>query len=89
MVTLPGGELFMYLDREGIFPEETARLDFIFLICAHLKFRFYVCEITLAIEHLHSLAIIYRDLKPENIMLNAQGIALVLTLRLHFPHVEV
>ncbi|XP_061465510.1 ribosomal protein S6 kinase beta-2 isoform X2 [Rhineura floridana] len=56
---LSGGELFMQLEREGIFLEDTA--------C------FYLSEITLALGHLHSSGIIYRDLKPENIMLNNQG----------------
>ncbi|XP_033747555.1 ribosomal protein S6 kinase beta-1-like [Pecten maximus] len=56
---LPGGELFMQLEREGIFMEDTA--------C------FYLSEITLAIEHLHSQGIIYRDLKPENILLDNLG----------------
>ncbi|KAK3603248.1 hypothetical protein CHS0354_007579 [Potamilus streckersoni] len=56
---LPGGELFMQLEREGIFMEDTA--------C------FYLAEITLAIEHLHSQGIVYRDLKPENILLDLQG----------------
>ena len=37
-------------------------------------FSFYLAEITLAIEHLHSQGIIYRDLKPENILLDTQGI---------------
>lgn len=27
----------------------------------------------LAIEHIHSLNVIYRDLKPENILVNADG----------------
>lgn len=49
----------MYLDREGMFLEETAR--------------FYVCELIIALEHLHELGIIYRDLKPENIMLDTSG----------------
>ncbi|XP_055372944.1 ribosomal protein S6 kinase beta-1 isoform X2 [Condylostylus longicornis] len=56
---LSGGELFMHLEREGIFLEDTT--------C------FYLSEIILALEHLHSLGIIYRDLKPENILLDAQG----------------
>lgn len=56
---LSGGELFMHLEREGIFLEDTA--------C------FYVAEITLALEHLHRQGIIYRDLKPENILLDAHG----------------
>jgi len=34
---------------------------------------FYLAELTLAVEHLHSYGIVYRDLKPENILLDAQG----------------
>ncbi|XP_047480804.1 ribosomal protein S6 kinase beta-1-like [Penaeus chinensis] len=56
---LSGGELFMHLEREGIFMEDTA--------C------FYLSEIILALEHLHSEGIIYRDLKPENILLDSYG----------------
>ncbi|OCT92228.1 hypothetical protein XELAEV_18015284mg [Xenopus laevis] len=56
---LSGGELFMQLEREGIFMEDTA--------C------FYLAEISMALGHLHQKGIIYRDLKPENIMLNLQG----------------
>ncbi|CAL8277770.1 unnamed protein product [Arctogadus glacialis] len=56
---LSGGELFMQLEREGIFMEDTA--------C------FYLAEISMALGHLHQKGIIYRDLKPENIMLNNKG----------------
>lgn len=56
---LSGGELFMQLEREGIFMEDMAS--------------FYLTEILLALEHLHSEGIIYRDLKPENILLDANG----------------
>ncbi|ODM87914.1 Ribosomal protein S6 kinase beta-1 [Orchesella cincta] len=59
MEYLSGGELFMHLEREGVFLEDTA--------C------FYVSEITLALEHLHKQGIIYRDLKPENILLDVNG----------------
>ncbi|KAH7637660.1 ribosomal protein s6 kinase beta-1-like protein [Dermatophagoides farinae] len=56
---LSGGELFMYLQREGLLLENAVI--------------FYAAEIILAIEHLHKLGIIYRDLKPENIMLDLHG----------------
>ncbi|KAI7866174.1 kinase-like domain-containing protein [Spinellus fusiger] len=54
-----GGELFRYLDQEGMFSESKAS--------------FYAAELVLALEHLHSLGIVYRDLKPENCLLNAKG----------------
>jgi p70 ribosomal S6 kinase len=54
-----GGELFLKLGREGIFRERTAA--------------FYLAEITLALEHLHSINVLHRDLKPENILLGSDG----------------
>ncbi|PIO67749.1 hypothetical protein TELCIR_10488 [Teladorsagia circumcincta] len=56
---LSGGELFMHLEREGMFLEDTAA--------------FYLSEIVVSLEHLHRQGIIYRDLKPENILLDARG----------------
>lgn len=44
-----GGELFFHLSRERVFSEE--------------RTRFYGAEITLAIEYLHTLGVVYRDLK--------------------------
>ena len=35
--------------------------------------RHYICEVILAIEHLHKNNIIYRDLKPDNILISADG----------------
>lgn len=35
--------------------------------------RFYIAEIILAIEYLHSIGIIHRDLKPENVLLDKCG----------------
>lgn len=35
--------------------------------------KFYMCEIFLALSHVHSKGIIYRDLKPENIIVNSEG----------------
>lgn len=54
-----GGELFWHLQRETRFTEERSR--------------FYIAELTLALEHLHKHDIVYRDLKPENILLDATG----------------
>ena len=54
-----GGELFHYLSTQGRFAPDRA--------C------FYAAEITLALEHLHNLNIIYRDLKPENLLLDSEG----------------
>ena len=56
---MPGGELFYHLHREEFFTEE--------------RTRFYICELLLAIGHLHTKNIIYRDLKPENILLDDEG----------------
>ncbi|KAF9012670.1 kinase-like domain-containing protein [Cyathus striatus] len=56
---VPGGELFSLLRRSHRFPDPVAK--------------FYAAEVALALNHLHSLNIIYRDLKPENILLNYDG----------------
>jgi serum/glucocorticoid-regulated kinase 2 len=54
----PGGDLSFHIVR-NLFEEDEAR--------------FFIAELVLAIEHLHSLDIIYRDLKPENILIDAEG----------------
>ncbi|XP_065908335.1 ribosomal protein S6 kinase 2 beta-like isoform X2 [Dysidea avara] len=56
---LRGGDLFTRLSKEVMFTEEDVK--------------FYLAELALALDHLHSLGIIYRDLKPENILLDSDG----------------
>lgn len=58
-----GGELFYMLREKGRMSENEAI--------------FYSAQIVLAIEHLHSMGVLYRDLKPENILLDKSGYLLL------------
>ncbi|RUS91275.1 hypothetical protein EGW08_000987, partial [Elysia chlorotica] len=54
-----GGEMFTHLYQREHFKEEEVRI--------------YIGEITLALETLHKLGVIYRDIKLENILLDSEG----------------
>jgi hypothetical protein len=55
----PNGDLMDHLSERTRFGESVTR--------------FYISQIILALEHLHSQDIVYRDLKPENILLDRHG----------------
>lgn len=59
MEYLPGGDLLSLMNRNGPFDEELAR--------------FYLAELTLAINALHELGYVHRDIKPENILIDRFG----------------
>ena len=55
----PGGDMFSLLDQTDRLSQNVST--------------FYLAEILLAIEYLHSIDIIYRDLKPENVVIDLEG----------------
>lgn len=54
-----GGDVWTTLQRRRYFDDATTQ--------------FMVGCVVEALDHLHSLNIVYRDLKPENLMLDARG----------------
>lgn len=59
MEYLPGGDLYSLMVRNNTFPEDVIR--------------FYLAEISQALNALHSLGFVHRDIKPENILLDRFG----------------
>nr|AML77171.1 putative LOV domain-containing protein [Sphaerozosma laeve] len=67
-----GGELYGVLERQKgkRFPEDLAK--------------FYVAQVLLALEFLHTQGVVYRDLKPENVLLLESGHAMLSDFDLSF-----
>lgn len=59
MEYLPGGDLLSLMIRNGSFDEDWAR--------------FYLAELTEALNTLHEMGYVHRDIKPENILLDRCG----------------
>lgn len=59
MEYMVGGDLKSLLTMYGFFDEISAR--------------FYVAEITLALQYLHEHGIVHRDIKPDNMLISASG----------------
>ncbi|KAF8737614.1 hypothetical protein AX14_012608 [Amanita brunnescens Koide BX004] len=54
-----GGDLRFHLKKGGLFKEETVR--------------FWVAELSSAVQYLHEQRIVHRDIKPDNVLLDSEG----------------
>ncbi|KPP70780.1 ribosomal protein S6 kinase alpha-3-like [Scleropages formosus] len=80
---LRGGDLFTRLSKEQI---ETADYLPPQVMFTEEDVKFYLAELALALDHLHSLGIIYRDLKPEKYLLLVLILLLLVLLPLLVLH---
>lgn len=59
MEFVPGGDLLHLLVEKDVFTEEETR--------------FYVGQLVLAVEQIHTMNFIHRDIKPDNILIDREG----------------
>ena len=59
MEYMKGGDMSTLLEDSGYFVEEMAK--------------YYIAQLVLALEQLHTGGVVHRDLKPDNILLNKWG----------------
>ena len=59
MDLMSGGDLRYHISRHKKFSEEQTR--------------FFICNLLIALEYIHSQDIIHRDIKPENLVLDENG----------------
>ena len=65
------GDLYTYIYT---YIHTTSSFSLLQVMFTEEDVKFYLAELALALEHLHSLGIIYRDLKPEKWVHTAKGL---------------